>query len=112
LILLNFTPYPLKIARNRIFQGLVTGADSVFILKNAEEGQFFSEATQKIYSLENELMHPLCKGSVNIRRYFVNDLTKSILFPYKIVEGNAVLLSERELSENLNFAHVGNKERF
>jgi hypothetical protein len=85
---------------DRIFQGLVTGADSVFILKNTNDGQFFSEATQKNYSLEKELMHPLCKGSINIRRYFVNELTKSILFPYKIVGGNAILLSERELSES------------
>jgi hypothetical protein len=74
-------PIKLKDIADRIFQGLVTGADSVFILRNAENGQYFSEATQRRYSIERELMHPLCKGSINIRRYLVNDLTKSILFP-------------------------------
>jgi hypothetical protein len=44
-------------------------------------------------------MHPLCKGSVNIRRYHVATLTKSILFPYKLVQGRAVLLSVKELKE-------------
>jgi hypothetical protein len=44
-------------------------------------------------------MHPLCKGSVNIRRYHVNELTESILFPYKYVQQKAELLSPKELEE-------------
>jgi hypothetical protein len=36
---------------------------------------------------------------VNIRRYHVNALTKSILFPYRLIEGKAVLLTTKELSE-------------
>jgi len=39
-------------------------------------------------------------GSVNIRRYHIGDLTKSILFPYKLLDGKAILLSTDELAQN------------
>ena len=83
----------------KIFQGLVTGADDVFILKDLKSGKYFSEATQAEHKIEKELMHPLCKGSVNIRRYEISELTKSILFPYKVVEGKVQLLTTKELEE-------------
>ncbi|MFH1788120.1 MAG: N-6 DNA methylase, partial [Candidatus Altiarchaeota archaeon] len=83
---------------DRIFQGLITGSDPVFILKN-EDRMYFSEATNSTHNLEKELMHPLCKGSVNLRRYYVSDLTKSILFPYKLENGKAILLTKDELSK-------------
>ena len=92
--------YPIKLGdiADRIFQGLITGADSIFILKNNQEGTYFSESTNKLYSIEKELIHPLCKGSVNIRRYFITDLDKSIIFPYKIGHQTAELLSTNELA--------------
>ncbi|MCK9419090.1 MAG: Eco57I restriction-modification methylase domain-containing protein [Nitrospirae bacterium] len=96
---LNKMPVKLKNVADRIFQGLVTGADPVFILSDVGRGRYFSEATQQEHRIERELMHPLCKGSVNIRRYHVNELTKSILFPYRLVEGKAILLTTKELSD-------------
>jgi type I restriction-modification system DNA methylase subunit len=81
---------------DRIYQGLVTGADSVFILKNARGGGFESLATGQEHEIESTLMHPLCKGSVDIRRYFIGDLEKSILFPYHIIDGEAQLISVSE----------------
>jgi hypothetical protein len=92
-------PVKLGILASRIFQGLVTGADRVFILSDRGKGRYFSAATQKIHTIEPNLMHPLCKGSVNIRRYHVNELTESILFPYKSVQGKAELLSAKELAD-------------
>ena len=83
----------------KIFQGLVTGADSVFILED-NWSKYFSQATGQAHELESELLHPLCKGSVNLRRYGISELTKSILFPYKILDGKAELLSTEELSQN------------
>jgi hypothetical protein len=92
-------PIKLRDVADRIFQGLVTGADPVFILLDRSKGRYFSEATQEIHRIEPELMHPLCKGSVNLRRYHVSELTKSILFPYKIVQAKSQLLSVNELRE-------------
>jgi hypothetical protein len=92
---------PLKLGNvaARIFQGLVTGADPVFVLENRVKGRYYSEATEQEHKIESELMHPLCKGSVNLRRYYVTDLTKSILFPYKLVNGKAELLATKELAD-------------
>ncbi len=101
---LNEMPIKLGDVTERIFQGLVTGADPVYILNNSDDGKYFSEAVQKECVLETELMHPLCKGSVNIRRYRIEKPTKSILFPYKIIEGKAVLLSTQELQKNFPLA--------
>jgi type I restriction-modification system DNA methylase subunit len=97
---LNKVPVKLGDIAGRIFQGLVTGADPVFILSDHSKGKYLSEATQQLHRIESDLMHPLCKGSLNIRRYHVSELTKSILFPYKYVEGKAELLTAKELGES------------
>ena len=80
----------------RIFQGLVTGADSVFVVSKCDKGTFYSEATEEEYRLESKLMHSLCKGSVDIRRYHVGEISRSILFPYRLVFGDAVLILPSE----------------
>jgi type I restriction-modification system DNA methylase subunit len=89
----------LKDVTAKIFQGLVTGADPVFLVINQEDGSFYSEATEKKHLLEKELLHPLCKGALNIRRYYIDTITKSILFPYKLEGNKATLLSTKELAE-------------
>jgi len=94
---LSEMPVKLGDVAARIFQGLVTGADPVFIMENVSETECKSAATGKIYHIEAELMHSLCKGSVNLRRYHISEITKSILFPYKLVNGKAELLSVQEL---------------
>ena len=80
-----------------MFQGLITGADKVFILTDLGNGRFFSESLQEEVPLETTLMHPLCKGSVNIRRYRIEAPTKSILFPYRVSGGQAELLPKPEM---------------
>lgn len=94
---LNEMPVKLGDVAAKIFQGLVTGADQAFIMENVSETEFRSAATGQTYHLETELMHPLCKGSVNLKRYHISEITKSILFPYKLRDGKAQLLSVQEL---------------
>ena len=101
-VISKLTKMPTKLndVADRIFQGLVTGADNVFILKKLGDGKYFSFETQKEYFLESDLVHPLCKGSLNIKRFYINELEKVILFPYKLVEGKAILLSVKEFSRD------------
>ena len=93
-------PCALADIADRIFQGLVTGADPVFILSNTEDGLFASAATQRVHDIEVELMHPLCKGSIDLRRYCIEKPARSILFPYKLVDGHAVLIPTTEFRKN------------
>jgi type I restriction-modification system DNA methylase subunit len=98
----KMTKIPTKLANvsDKIFQGVVTGKDPVYILSKATNNSYFSEATGKEHKLEEELMHPLCKGSLDIRKYRVEEITKFVLFPYKQVKGKTILLSQEELSSN------------
>jgi type I restriction-modification system DNA methylase subunit len=95
---------PVKLANvcDRIFQGLVTGADPVFILqfvgKNGSEIRVFSKALDQEFEIEAEITKPVLKGG-EIRRYSIDKPKNVILFPYKIHNNNAQLLSERDLKE-------------
>jgi hypothetical protein len=77
---------------DRIFQGLITGADSVFIFECLGNRRYRCALNNRIYLLDEELMHPLCKGSVDIRRYHIGALKKAILFPYDVIDGKAQLI--------------------
>jgi hypothetical protein len=101
-VLSRLKTFPLTLAgiSHRIFQGLVTGSDAVFVLEKRGEDSFFSEATGDTYTLENDLLHPLGKGSVNLRRYHVAEVSKWIIFPYRIIDGRAHLLSPSEIDRN------------
>jgi len=96
---LSEMPVKLGDVASKIFQGLVTGADQVFIMNNVSKAEYQSNSTGEIYHIEPELMHPLCKGSVNLKRYNFSEITKSILFPYKLANGKAELLSAQELNQ-------------
>ena len=80
----------------RIFQGLKTSADKIYILEKLGEGpthyEVFSEQTGKNYSLEKVLLKPLIKGG-DSRRYVLTKPNRLILFPYK--EGK--LMSKDEI---------------
>jgi hypothetical protein len=93
-------PVKLGDVAKRIFQGLITGADQVFILENASNGAYTSISTGETLPIERALMHPLCKGSVDLKRYRISELNKSILFPYKLVNGKAQLLTPQELEDH------------
>ena len=85
----------LKDVRRRVFQGLVTGADPVFILKliSEENGlvRVFSKSMNKEYVLERDLLKPLLKGK-DIIKWTVEKTNEVILFPYIIRDGKARLI--------------------
>ena len=79
-------PLRLKDVAEKMFQGLVTSSDPVYLLEpvgNNREGhtRVRSKATNKEYLLESEIIPPLCKGSLDVRRYAANP-SKRVLFPY------------------------------
>lgn len=77
----------------KLFQGLVTGKDSIFILEKTNEG-FFSKETGKFYNfkVDNELFRPLLKGS-EIGRYNKPISNNFIIFPYNILGDKAHIIS-------------------
>ena len=98
-------PLRLKDVAEKMFQGLVTSSDPVYLLEpvgpNCEElTRVRSKATSKEYLLESEIVPPLCKGSLDIRRYVANP-SKRVLFPYDAKSsarlGRTILIPESQL---------------
>ncbi len=76
----------LEALTDRIFQGLKTSADKIYILeKLADKDEFYEilcRENEKKYQLEKSILFPLIKGG-NSRSYQIFDTDLLILFPYK-----------------------------
>jgi hypothetical protein len=83
-----------------IFVGLQTDADDVFILEEIRRSSnrvlCWSKATRGKHWFEEAHLKPFLKGSLNVRRYHLADLTKRLLFPYETHEGKSVLIAPTE----------------
>jgi len=93
---------PLGKMADRIFQGLITSADKVYILEKLGDAgpglvRVRSQATGKVHELENELLKPLLSGH-DIKRYGVPVPQRLLLFPYHVNEGKANLISVEDFA--------------
>jgi type I restriction-modification system DNA methylase subunit len=93
---------PLGKMADRIFQGLITSADKVYIFKKlgaAGPGlvRVRSQATGKVYELEAELLKPFLTGK-NISRYLSPMPTDLLLFPYQVCDWEASLIPKSEFA--------------
>ena len=82
-----------------MFQGPITGRDDVFILEEQGSGLFLSKETRRLYNLEDELLLPLLKGSLHMRRYRSDESQLKLIFPYKQEDGGMKLIEQDELQD-------------
>ena len=73
---------PLGTLAERVFVGIQTSGDAVFILDD-RDGQTFSRALGRPVNVERELLHPLLKGSVHMKRWLPDQGDRAVLFPYR-----------------------------
>lgn len=70
---------------DRIFQGIKTSADKIYIVEEKERNgnriKVLSREKQSEYWLERDLLHPLIKGG-DSKRYSLTKTNRLILFPY------------------------------
>ncbi len=82
---------------DRMFQGLVTGKDDVFILEPKEYMgnliKVHSRSLNKEYILESQLIKPFLYGR-NLKKWIVPKNDYVILFPYSINNNKATLIDE------------------
>jgi len=103
----------LESATNRIFQGIKTSADKIYIVKEmtrtGKKVKIFSPEKQKEYWLEAYLLHPLVKGGES-RRYALSRTDRLILFPYK----NATLIPSAEFKHDypLTWAYLLDNKQY
>jgi type I restriction-modification system DNA methylase subunit len=94
-------PRRLRDVTSRIFQGLKTSGDKVYIVERlATEGSkilVLCRENMREYLLEAALLHPLVKGG-DSKAYILRETKRQILFPYeKSANGSVVLISEERL---------------
>lgn len=91
----------------KIFVGLQTNADPIYILEKRENG-FYSKFLNEIIQLENGFLKPLLKGS-EIRRYAISNLKFHLILPY-----NAGLLIDEVVLQDeypLTYAYLKKCEK-
>ena len=89
---------------DKIFQGIITGADRVFVLelKSGYETpivELYSKALERNVKIEKRILRPLLKGSLDIRRYTIVNPEKYVIFPYYVEGETANLIPFNELEE-------------
>ncbi len=90
---------PLLNATQQIFQGLITGADPIYILEDRglrNGRRVVTDRGGREVELEPDLLHPLATGP-DVDRYSLRTLRSLLLFPYRRRDGRMQLLSEGEL---------------
>ena len=102
---------PLKLSdvTSRIFQGIKTGADSVYIvekiLMKGKLTKVYCKAKNKDFWLESNLLRPLIKGG-DSKRYHYMHVNKHILFPYQSRnDSKTSLIPEKTIKEKYPYIY-------
>jgi hypothetical protein len=103
-ILQKLESHPRRISDifDKIFQGLATSKDDVYFLYNCIENDKniigYSKQLERNIEIEKGLVKPLLKGE-DVHRYDDIKTDRCVIFPYKLIEGKAILYTEKELSD-------------
>jgi len=115
---LSEMPVKLGDVTSRIFQGIKTSADKIYIVEEREREakwvKVFSRAKDAEYWLELDLLHPLIKGG-DSRRYQLSCTNRLILFPYAPQrDHHTELISEPTLREGypLTWAYLSDNKKY
>jgi len=115
---LSAMPVTLEDVTRRIFQGIKTSADKIYIVEEREREakriEVFSRAKDAKYWLEPDLLNPLIKGG-DSRRYQLTRTNRLILFPYAPQEsGDTGLIPEPTFRRNypLTWAYLSDNKRY
>ncbi|MBN1458030.1 MAG: N-6 DNA methylase, partial [Armatimonadetes bacterium] len=92
---------------DRVFQGIITGGDKLFIFEDVKKGgdawTVHSRQFDRDFRIEKSLLRPFLRGS-SIKRYFVTGIDSYILYPYKADGDSTVFYTESELTRQFPLA--------
>lgn len=94
--------HKLKDVFSRVSRGVVTGADSIFIVKGKIIGNHFVGISKELNSeitLESELVKPLLMGS-SVSRYASDSNDTFLVYPHELNAGKTVVIDESKLRDN------------
>jgi hypothetical protein len=93
-----------------VSRGVVTGADSIFIVKGKITGSHFIGRSKELndeITLESELVKPLLMGS-SVSRYTSNSNDTFLVYPHELNAGKTAAIDESKLKDNypLTYAYL------
>lgn len=95
-------PYVVGDVFDKIFQGIATSLDDVYVFEGVDKGNIIEAYNRKFdyhFTIEKELVKPIVGGKEVIR--YNNTLIKNyVLFPYLINNGKAITLNEAIIKED------------
>lgn len=103
-ILARLSQHPLRLGEltRKIFQGLATSSDKLYVLELVEDlGDIVrvrSKHSEQIHSMEKALVKPFLMGK-DVHRYEQPFPRNVVIFPYKFVGGKGMKLKAKELEE-------------
>ncbi|AKE15347.1 Eco57I restriction-modification methylase domain-containing protein [Bacillus cereus] len=93
----------LKDIADRVFVGVQTDCDEVFILTedHVENDYIYckSEYTNEIHKFETSHLKPFLKGSLDIKKYRFSNNNKWLIFPYLNEDGKSNLITKEEYEQ-------------
>ncbi|KAF0238558.1 MAG: type IIS restriction [Prolixibacteraceae bacterium] len=101
-------PQKLENITRKIFQGIPTGADKVFVLKykgfeSTKLLKCYSNELNKEIIIEKDFVKPFLMGK-DVRRYEKPEIVNYVLFPYKLLKNKYVLYEETEIKKQFPLA--------
>ncbi len=104
LLIKSLSKYPiLADLSTNIFVGVQTSADKIFILDFIEEKEnsyvLYSKSVERQIELEKTYVKHVISG-LDVKRYLIPPKRQYIIFPYKIENEKAILLSKADLENN------------
>ena len=108
----------LESVTSRIFQGIKTSADKIYIVeersRTKSKVRIYSPQTEREHEVEPDLFHPLIKGG-DSRAYILTKTERLILFPYATDDnGDASLISSATLKKDfpLTWAYLTANQKY
>lgn len=100
---LNQQPQKLGDVVEKIFQGIATSSDKIYVLKILQEKEktvcLFSASLQQEFEIERGLLRPFLMGK-NVHRYQEPVPKNYVIFPYHEKEGKMVLMTVDYIQKN------------
>jgi hypothetical protein len=101
---LNLQEYAIGDTFEKVFQGIVTGSDEIYLLKktssNSESNliEVYSERERTNILVEQDVIKPILKGE-DVKRYQNAGTNYFCIYPYYLKDGKTVIFEENELEE-------------
>jgi hypothetical protein len=104
---LNKQPFRVEDVFDKIFQGIATSLDEVYVFQGKEENGIiygFNSKYEYQFQIEKEFVKPILGGK-EVSKYRTPEVTNYVIFPYHI-EKSAVAMTEEYISSHYPLAYA------